>query len=81
MLSSPSTGIGDLKYARLNASDVCDDPLNNHGSEGSPITVERSAAVLSITIVGVAGVMVVRIIIGDGMPIMLTNHSPVVGAI
>ena len=45
MLSSPSTGLGGLKYASLNASDVCDDPLNNHGSEGSPTTVERSAAV------------------------------------
>ena len=33
------------KYARLNASDVCDDLLNNHGSAGSPTTVERSAAV------------------------------------
>ena len=33
------------KYARLNASDVCDDLLNNHGSAGSSTTVERSAAV------------------------------------
>lgn len=48
---------------------------------GSIAQAVDSAVVLSITIVGVAGVMVARIIIGDGMPIMLTNYSPVVGAI